>query len=90
MEAATVVKYKIICSNCGQEGILVEKESYEVPESSAGGDCGEDFTTYFYEFKIEAGDFHVIHNDVHQYEHEVVCNRCKSVSIKKERISSSV
>ncbi len=90
MEAATIIKYRIVCGNCGEEGVLVEKESYEIPEGGASGDCGEDLTIYFYEFKIESGNFEVIHNDIHQYEHEVVCKKCGSKEINKERLPGSV
>ncbi len=83
----TTTKYKLKCPKCGQEGILEEIERYEVPEEAAPGDCADDMTIYYYEFKVSSGEFTVFHRDPNQYEHKTICNRCK-VEATETRIKS--
>ena len=86
MDTTTTRRYKITCEGCGQQGVYLEKESYQIPEAASPGDCADDMRIYFYEFVVEEGEFEIIHRDPNQYEHEVVCKKCRSRNIKSERI----
>ncbi len=80
-----ITRYKLVCPKCGQEGVLVEKESYELPDAGATGDCSDDMTVYYYSFEVENGDFSVIHNDPHSFSHRTLCAKCR-VEAKEERL----
>ncbi len=80
-----ITRYKLTCPSCHQEGILVEKERTEIPDVIASGDCSDDMTVYYYEFKIESGNFLVIHRDPHQFAHKTICKNCKTEAEEKKR-----
>jgi len=77
---------EITCRECGQKGELEEKERYEMEFSGIAGDCGDDSRVYFYEFKVQKGDFEVTHKNPHLYDHSIVCGKCGCTRMSKKTL----
>ena len=75
---------KLTCSNCQQSGLLLLKESIEIPEYSAPGECQDEGVIIFYEYEIIEGDFELRHKNPHSEDIDIICKLCGESKVKIE------
>lgn len=75
---------KLTCSDCQQSGLVLLKETIEVPEYSAPGECQEEGIIVFYEYELLEGNFKLIHKNPHSEEIEIICNLCDEGRVRIE------